>query len=115
MLASELKIENIDFLKCIRLGKLVENKSRPLLISLSDIATKNSILKKANKLRKNTQYKDVFITPDLTKKEREVAKELRDELKRRKSLGEANLVIRRGKIVEYSEPASTTPDVDMDA
>ena len=36
----------------------------------------------------------------MTKKEHEAAKELRKELKRCKSQGEDNLIIRRGKIVE---------------
>ena len=38
---------------------------------------------------------NIYINPDRTKKERAAAKELRDELKRRKSSGEINLVIRR--------------------
>ena len=53
----------------------------------------------------------------MTKKEREVAKELRDELKRWKSLGENNLVIRHGKLVECRERREqppTTSDVNMD-
>ena len=79
LLTSEFKIDNIEFLKCIRLGKSAENRSRPLLISVSDIATKNNILGKATKLRKSTQYGDVYINPDRTKKERAAVKELRDE------------------------------------
>ena len=51
----------------------------------------------------------------MTKKEREAAKELRKELKRRKSQGEENLIIRRGKIVERKEPPSESSDVNMDA
>ena len=112
LLSSEFKLENIELLKCIRLGKPVDNKHRPLLISLSDIATKNNILSKATKLRKSTQYKDVYITPDLTKTERVVAKDLRDELKRRRASGETNLVIRRGKIVERRQPDVTDDNMD---
>lgn len=115
LLASEFNIDNIEFLKCIRLGKPVEDKSRPLLISLADTTIKSNILRKASKLRKSTQYSGVFITPDMTKKEREAAKELRKELKRRKSQGEDNLIIRRGKIVERKEPPSESSDVNMDA
>ena len=113
LLTSEFKIDNIEFLKCIRLGKSAENRSRPLLISVSDIATKNNILGKATKLRKSTQYGDVYINPDRTKKERAAVKELRDELKRRKSLGEVNLVIRRGKIVKHRQPDPAPSDTDM--
>ena len=42
----------------------------------------------------NTQYSDIFITPNVTKKEHQVAKQLRKELKRRKSQGEDNFMIR---------------------
>ena len=51
----------------------------------------------------------------MTKKEHEAAKELRKELKRRKSQGEDNLIIRRGKIVERKQPPSESSDVNMDA
>ena len=40
LLSSEFKTENIEFSKCIRLGKPVEDKSRPLLISLADTTIK---------------------------------------------------------------------------
>ena len=76
LLSSEFKTENIEFSKCIRLGKPVEDKSRPLLISLADTTIKGSILRKASKLRKSTQYSGVFITPDMTKKERKQQKNL---------------------------------------
>ena len=45
----------------------------------------------------------MFITPDLTTREREVNKALRDELKRRKGNGEQNLMIKRGRIVSKSD------------
>ena len=47
------------------------------------------------------------MTPDLTKKEREANKKLRDELHRRKGAGETNLAIRNGKIVML-KPATET-------
>ena len=57
---------------------------------MADTTIKSNILRKASKLCKSTQYSGVFITPDMTKKEREAAKELRKELKRCKSQGEDN-------------------------
>ena len=51
----------------------------------------------------------------MTKKEREAAKELREELKRRKSQGENNLVIQHGKIVERRKLPPVSSYVDMDA
>ena len=43
--------------------------------------------------------KKIWINHDLTAKEREAEKALRDELRSRRDAGEANLVIRRGRIV----------------
>ena len=49
----------------------------------------------------------------MTRKEREIAKELRSELKRRKSQGETNITIRHGKIVTInSHPTSNTAPVN---
>ena len=45
-------------------------------------------------------FREVFITPDLSIKERNAQKELRAELKRRKDAGEAHLKIIRGKIIK---------------
>lgn len=63
----------------------------------------------------------------MTKKENEVAKVLREELKRRmqefiiiimnswqRLFGESNLVIQRGRIVGCRDLVSTTSDVNID-
>ena len=41
----------------------------------------------------------MYISPDLTPKEREINRQLHTELKRRKQAGETNLMIKRGKII----------------
>ena len=59
------------------------------------------MLRNAKRL-KNTnkeQLKKIIITPDMTVKEREINKKLREDLMIRREAGEENLVIRRGKIV----------------
>ena len=60
------------------------------------------MLIKAKKLRdsESTVMKNVCINPDLSVKERQVQRNLRKELTRRKQNGECNLKIRRGKIVK---------------
>ena len=60
---------------------------------------KRSILKQATKLRKSSKWSDIYISPDLTPKERSHNKKLRDELKMRKDAGEKDLYIKPGKIV----------------
>ena len=49
----------------------------------------------------------MYINPDLTYKERQASKELRQELARRKKAGEKDIFIRRGQIVKR---ISTTQD-----
>ena len=53
----------------------------------------------APQLRHHSRWNKIYITPDLTRKEREEGKRLRDELAVRRQAGEINLMIRKGKIV----------------
>ena len=96
---SEFHIENIEITKCIRLGKPNQDRARPVLITIPNANVRSTILRNASSLRKTEKFENVFISPDMTVKEREEAKKLRAELQRRRSQGEQNLVIRRGKII----------------
>ena len=57
------------------------------------------ILNSAKKLRNTEKWADTYISPDMTRKQREDAKELRQELRRRREAGEENLMIMRGRLV----------------
>ena len=46
------------------------------------------------------EYRRIMIVPDLTIKEREENRKLREELRRRREDGERGLIIRKGRIVE---------------
>ena len=83
----------------MRLRQTNPEKPRLLLITLEGISIKRSILKQATKLRNSSKWNEVFISPDLTPKERETNKKLREELRNQKQAGEKNLIIRCGKIV----------------
>lgn len=96
---TEFRMEEIEVTKCIRLGKITQNRVRPVLITIPSVKARSTILKNASSLRKSENFKNVYISPDLTIKEREEAKQLRLELQRRRSQGERNLVIRRGRII----------------
>ena len=87
----------------IRLGKKEQGKTRLIRITVDSVKTKREILKRAKRLRDSEKWKRVFITPDLSPKERQRNKELREDLKSRTEEGEENLVIRRGKIVKLPE------------
>ena len=70
-----------------------------ILVTVNDKEAKRQILRNAAELRQISVWKNIFVSPDFTFKERQANKILRDELKRRRSQGETNLIIRNGKII----------------
>ena len=111
---SQFNITNLEISKCFRLGRPQNGKLRPLLVTLTDGSARGRILRGAKALRTSSTYKRVYISPDLTLKEREANKCLRTELRRRKEAGETNLIIKHGKIVSKS-PSSGTTSVPMES
>ena len=99
-MSSELKIESIQVLRAIHLGKCKDSGPRVLKVTLDNEKSKWRIIKEAIKLRNSANWKNVYISPDLTRKEREHNKKSRLELKQRKDQGEKNLIIKRGRIVD---------------
>ena len=95
----------------------MSERPRPLILTLNNLDTKTEILEGAYKLSHTPEWRNIYVAPDRTPKEREEHKMLRDELKRRRQEGEENIVIRKGKIVKKNEPevahtrASTETDV----
>ena len=104
MIRDEMKL-NVKVMKSFRVGKKVDGKARLLIITLEEASTKHDILKQAPQLRHSKKYVNIYVTPDLTRKERETNKKLRDELHRRKGTGETNIAIRRGKIITLNSVA----------
>ena len=100
MINEGLEIEEVSIKNIVRLGKKEEDRTRLLKVTLESVKNKREILMKAKKLREAERWERVFVTPDLTPKERQQNKELREELKQRTKDGEEGLVIRRGKIVK---------------
>ena len=81
------------------LGKRTGPKARPLLVSFANALIRNTILSQSGRLHNHEQCKNVYISPDRTKLEREKYQKLVTELKWRRSNGEQNLVIRNNVIV----------------
>ena len=75
-----------------RLGERTEDKKRPILISLKDKRTKQEIITKARKLKDSEKFKQVGISHDLTKIQREELKNLREEA-RKKSTEETTYIV----------------------
>jgi len=108
--------EDVEITKCIRLGKVDQNKARPVLITIPDGSKRSLILRNASSLRKTEHHKHTYISPDMTPKKREIGKKLRSEIKRHKSQGETNITIRHGKIVTInSHPTSNTCTAPVNA
>ena len=85
--------------KSFRVGKANPNKDRLLIITLDTPGVKYDILRLAPQLRNSEKWGKVYITPDLTRSEREAARKLRQELADRRAAGETNLSIRKGRVV----------------
>jgi hypothetical protein len=83
-----------------RIGKFAPDKIRPLRVKVKTFEGRSDILKRAKSLKEIDSYKKVFITPDLTRKQQLVDKELRDQVKKFRSEGAINVVISGGKVVK---------------
>lgn len=98
-----LQVEH-DITKVVRLRKKNEQqdaKPRPLLVSLRSEEERVELLKKAKNLKDMEEggLNRIFILPDLTPKQRQIRKNLVQELKKRQSEGETGLMIVGTKIV----------------
>lgn len=62
-----------------RAGAKTQGKKRPLIIKMTDEGTREAILQKAYLLGRKTGWKDIFVSPDLTKKQREEGKKKKKE------------------------------------
>lgn len=86
-----------------RIGERKENKTRPVRVSFRSAAVRGNVLRNAVKLRE-TEYKDVYVSPDLTPKQQVKDRDLRQKLKEiRTNVGEGvrhNIKIKQGKIVK---------------
>lgn len=78
-------------------------RNRPILVKLANEKEKWTVLKKARNLRDETDpvKKRVGIAPDLTKKEQEIERQMRQELNMRKAEGETGLYIKNGQILKW--------------
>ena len=86
----------------VRLGRFsVGQRPRLLRVSTLKEDDKKYIMQNASQIKQTEtdNKKKVWFNHDLTPKERQADRELRDELKRRRLAGETELIIRRGKII----------------
>ena len=85
--------------RSFRVGKKMPGKNRLLVVTLENTGIRQELVRMAPQLRSCEQYDNIYINPDLTPREREQGRRLREELATRRQRGERNLSIRKGKIV----------------
>ena len=94
--------------RSFRVGKAVQSRPRLLIVTLDTPGVKHDILRMAPLLLGSERWGNIYITPDLTREEREAARKVREELAARKAAGETNLTIRKGKVVRTGTNPITT-------
>ena len=101
LLLEKLEV-TVEKFKSARLGnKINADKIRPIKIELEKEEDKYKILKGAGKIKniEDEDLKKIIISPDMTIKQRELDRILREELKNRRQAGETNIKIKNGRIV----------------
>lgn len=83
-----------------RIGKFTEGKTRPLRVKITSFASRSEILKRSMNLKDCKEFDRVFISHDLTRKQQQVDKDLRDRAKKFKEDGEVGVKIKSGKVVK---------------
>ena len=82
-----------------QLGKPVEGRVRPLLVSVNDSFHKEFIVFHSYLLRHHSLYKNIYISKDMKNFEHKQNRKLVQELKQRRQRGEKNVMIHNSEIV----------------
>jgi hypothetical protein len=100
--SAEFDIKNTVF-ETERVGSKVQCNERMVRIKFKNAKDRKDVLAKAKDLREseNEAHKNVYIRPDMTKKQRERSKNLKEELSRRREENPGKrFIIRRYEVVE---------------
>ena len=100
MIAEVTDKERVEMVIKGRVGKIQDNKCRPLRVEIQSPAARRLILKKASTLKKNKNFEKIYVVPDLTRKQQEEDKQLRDKLKEFRGNGMEGIKISKGCIVK---------------
>jgi len=85
----------------MKIGKKVEEKSRLLRVSFEDTTSKIKVLQSAKQVR-STEFRNTFISSNLTKVQQQLEYELQKELKYGRENGETSLMISKGQVGKRS-------------
>lgn len=113
-LSASLGVDDLKIQDCFRLGKRDSrgDKPRPVKVICDENQQRQRLIRNAYRipqLNEDLGFRRVYIKPDLTPKEQEADRLLRQELVFRRSAGE-RVVLRRGRIVAHSDLFSSRGD-----
>ena len=91
---------NVDIDNCTRIGKITDGKQQLLRVKLKDYTQIMNLLKCCSSLAKCDEYKNVYISPDRTKRQQLADFKLRQELCHLRENGQTDFYIRRGTITK---------------
>lgn len=94
-LVGETKVE---FENLGRIGRKGD-RARPVRILIVDNTCRRKLLARAKKLKDMTGKDKIYIAPDLTRKQQDEDRVLREEVRRRKQAGEQRVYISKGVVV----------------
>ena len=97
IIEKELKVGRCDIVKMVHLGQSRNSRPRLLLVILASERMKWNVLRAASNLHSSICFSKIYLSSDLTPKERDVNRKLREELAKQKKMGGQILVIRKGK------------------
>ena len=102
-LFTKIEATEVEIKECIRIPARREGQTddtpKKLLVKLTSPKMQKKVLEKAKNMKKIEGWGSTYISPDLTKAQREKAYQLRVEKRRRTQAGESNLIIRNGAVV----------------
>ena len=104
---SEVKTENYDKSKIMRIGPKRSNKVRPVKIIMENQDCKNNILRNARNLKESEKFSKIGLSFDKTRKQQEEYRKLKEKLEEHKKKDDGkDYVIFRNQIVVRSEIAN---------
>lgn len=104
MLGVILETEEVELKVHGRIGKKQDgDKKRPVKVEIKDATVRRRIIQKASNLKKETKYEKTYISPDLTRKQQEEDKALRDKVKEFRNQGMEGVKISKGCVVQEGQ------------
>ena len=103
MMAQVTDMEMVEMVINGRVNKINDKTCRPLRVEIGSPAARRLMRKKASTLKKNENFEKNYVVPDLTRKQHEEDKQLRDKLKEFGGNGMEGMQISKGCKVDQGK------------